>query len=76
MTPRDRIQRTMRAQLEHDCWRQYRPEPTPEPRYLLPSMTALAVLVLTAGLLYLLADSWSWPDLRDGLAAVWAALSR
>ena len=74
MTPRDRIDRYMRAQLEHDAWRQYRPEPTPEPRYLLPSMTALAVLTLTAGLLYLLADAFSWPDLRDGLALLWEAL--
>ena len=74
MTPRDRADRYMRAQLEHDAWRQYRPEPSPEPRRLADAMTALAVLTLTAGLLYLLADAWSWPDLRDGLAAVWEAL--
>ena len=74
MTPKDRIDRYMRAQLEHDCWRQYRPEPTPEPRRLADAMTALAVLTMTAGLLYMLADSWSWPDVRDGLAAVWEAL--
>ena len=74
MTTKDRIDRYMRAQLEHDAWRQYRPEPQPEPRRLADAMTALAVLTLTAGLLYLLADAWSWPDLRDGLAAVWEAL--
>lgn len=74
MTPRDRADRYMRAQLEHDAWRQYRPEPTPEPRRLADATTALAVLTLTVGLLYLLADSWSWTDLRDGLVAVWEAL--
>ena len=74
MTPRDRADRYMRAQLQHDAWRQYRPEPQPEPRRLADAMTALAVLTLTAGLLYLLADAWSWTDLRDGLAAVWEAL--
>ena len=74
MTPQDRADRYMRAQLEHDAWRQYRPEPQPEPRRLADAMTALAVMALTAGLLYLLADAFSWPDLRDGLAAVWEAL--
>ena len=74
MTPRDRADRYMRAQLEHDAWRQYRPEPQPEPRRFADAMTALAVLTLTAGLLYLLADAWSWPDLRDGLALLWEAL--
>lgn len=74
MTTKDRIDRYMRAQLEHDAWRQYRPEPQPEPSRLADAMTALAVLTMTAGLLYLLADAWSWPDLRDGLAAVWEAL--
>lgn len=74
MTPRDRIDRYMRAQLEHDAWRQYRPEPQPEPRRLADAMTALAVLSLSGLLFYLLADSWSWTDLRDGLVAVWEAL--
>lgn len=74
MTPRDRIDRYMRAQLEHDAWRQYRPEPLPEPRRLADAMTALAVLSLSVLLFYLLADAWSWTDLRDGLAAVWEAL--
>ena len=74
MTPKDRIDRYTRAQLEHDAWRQYRPEPQPEPRRLADAMTALAVLTLTAGLLYLLADAFSWPDLRDGLALLWEAL--
>lgn len=74
MTPKDRADRYMRAQLEHDAWRQYRPEPQPEPRRLADAMTALAVLSLAGLLCYLLADSWSWTDLRDGLAAVWEAL--
>ena len=74
MTPRDRADRYMRAQLQHDAWRQYRPEPQPEPCYLLPSITALTVMVLSIGLLYLLADAFSWPDLRDGLALLWEAL--
>ena len=74
MTPRDRADRYMRAQLEHDAWRHYRPEPQPEPRRFADAMTALAVLTLTAGLLYLLADAFSWPDLRDGLALLWEAL--
>ena len=71
---RQRADRYMRAQLEHDAWRQYRPEPAPEPRYLQPVLTALAVLSLSGWCAYLLADSWSWTDLRDGLAAVWEAL--
>lgn len=74
MTPRDRADRYMRAQLEHDVWRQYRPEPSPEPCRLADAMTALAVLSLSGLLCYLLADSWSWPDLRDGLALLWEAL--
>ena len=74
MTPRDRADRYMRAQLEHDAWRRHLPQPSPEPRRLADAMTALAVLTLTAGLLYLLADAWSWTDLRDGLTAVWEAL--
>jgi len=74
MTPRDRADRYMRAQLEHDAWRRHIPQPSPEPRRLDYAMTALAVLTLTACLLYLLADAFSWPDLRDGLAAVWEAL--
>ena len=74
MTPRDRADRYMRAQLEHDCWRQYRPEPQPKPRRLADAMTALAVLSLSGLLCYLLADAFSWPDLRDGLIAVWQAL--
>jgi len=76
MTPRDRADRYMRAQLEHDAWRQYRPEPQPEPRRLADAMTALAVLSLSGLLCYLLADAWSWTDLRDGVQAVCAALSR
>ena len=71
---RQRADRYMRAQLEHDCWRQYRPEPAPEPSYLQPVLTALAVLSLTGLCAYLAVDSWSWTDLRDGLAAVWEAL--
>jgi len=74
MTPKDRADRYMRAQLEHDAWRRHIPEQAPEPRRLADAMTALAVLTMTAGLLYLLADAFSWPDLRDGLAAVWEAL--
>jgi hypothetical protein len=74
MTPQDRIDRYMRAQLEHDAWRQYRPEPAPEPRYLQAALNALAVLSLAGWCAYLLADSWSWTDLRDGMAAVWGAL--
>lgn len=73
-TPKDRIQRTMRAQLQHDAWRQYRPEPPPEPRRFADAMTALAVLSLSGLLFYLLADAWSWTDLRDGLALLWEAL--
>lgn len=73
MTPKDRIDRYMRAQLEHDAWRQYRPEPQPEPRRFADAMTALAVLSLAGLLCYLLADAWSWTDLRDGFAAVWEA---
>ena len=37
-------------------------------------MTALAVLSLSVLLCYLLADAFSWPDLRDGLALLWEAL--
>lgn len=74
MTPKDRIQRTMRAQLEHDAWRQYRPEPQPDPRRFADAMTALAVMALSVLLCYMLADAFSWPDLRDGLALLWEAL--
>ena len=76
MTPRDRADRYMRAQLEHDAWRRHMPQPSPEPRRFADAVTALAVLTLTAGLLYLLLDGVSWPDLRDGVQAVCAALSR
>ena len=76
MTPKDRADRYMRAQLEHDAWRRHLPPTSPEPRYLQPALNALAVLTLTAGLLYLLLDGVSWPDLRDGVQAVCAALSR
>lgn len=71
---RQRADRYMRAQLEHDAWRCHRPEPAPEPRYLLPVLTALAVLSLAGWIGYLLADSWSTQDLRDGLALLWEAL--
>lgn len=74
MTAKDRIDRYMRAQLEHDAWRRHIPEQVPEPRRLADAMTALAVLSLAGLLCYLLADSWSWTDLRDGLVAVWEAL--
>lgn len=74
MTPKDRADRYMRAQLEHDAWRRHLPPTSPEPRYLQPALNALAVLTLTAGLLYLLIDAFSWPDLRDGLALLWEAL--
>ena len=74
MTPKDRADRYMRAQLEHDAWRRHIPQPSHEPRRLDYAMTALAVLTLTGLLGYLLADAWSWPDLRDGLVAVWEAL--
>ena len=74
MTAKDRIDRYMRAQLEHDAWRQYRPEPSPEPRRFADAMTALAVLSLSGLLCYLLADAWSWTDLRDGLALLCEAL--
>lgn len=53
MTPRNRIRRTMRAQLEHDAWRRHIPEPAPEPRYLQLVVMLLAVLVLLGGLGYL-----------------------
>lgn len=69
-----RRQPYMAAQLQHECWRRHLPQPSPKPRRLADAMTALAVLTVTAGLLYLLADAFSWPDLRDGLAAVWEAL--
>lgn len=74
MTPRDRVDRYMRAQLEHDAWRRHLPQPAPEPRYLQAVLTALAVLSLTGWCAYLLADSWSTADLRDGLALLWEAL--
>ena len=73
-TPANRRQPYMAAQLQHECWRRHLPQPSPEPRRLADAMTALAALSLSGLLCYLLADSWSWPDLRDGLAAVWEAL--
>lgn len=74
--PSKRRQPYMAAQLQHECWRRHLPKPPPEPRRLADAVTAVAVLTLTAGLLYLLLDGVSWPDLRDGVQAVCAALSR
>ena len=71
---RRRRQPYMAAQLQHECWRRHLPKPAQEPRYLQPVLTALAVLSLTGLCAYLAVDSWSWTDLRDGLAAVWEAL--
>ena len=74
---RPRRQPYMAAQLQHECWRRHLPQPAPEPGWLLPVLTLLAVLSLTgwcAWCAYLAVDSWSWADLRDGLAAVWEAL--
>lgn len=73
-TPASSRQPYMAAQLQHECWSRHLPQPPPKPRRLADAVTALAVLVLSIGLLYLLADARSWTDLRDGLALLWQAL--